>query len=192
MAGTGYFNVPESLIELSKTYKVYCNLRPNQRKEITDVLKTRDREKIFLEVQIKAAFNSFLSEPINPFLKTITRKTRVAIFIQGYDPKDLCLVTTLLESVYWDSEDYPRLDFDYPEALNKMLGRNMWGSFVIAIAPVTASIQLYGKRVSDESLFIEVIKKNGIPIKRIQREKIEYGMRRIPEFLKHKELILGL
>ena len=187
------YNVPESLIKLSKTYQVHCNLRPDQREEINKVLSTKDKERIFLEVQVKMMLDNFMSEPIHPYLKSIDKKTRVAMLLQGYDSKKLCVVTTLLESVYWDREDYPRLDFTHPEELREIIGGgSIWGEFVIAIAPVNASAKIFGQCVSDENLFIEVIKQNGFPIKRTQKERIEYGMGRIPEFLKHKELILGL
>lgn len=159
-----FFDPPQSLLELSGLYEVHCNIRPNHRKELKEIVEKGDKNEILMKIQIPAALDYFWSEPIHPYLKSIRKKTLVAMLIQGPNPKDLYTLVVCLESVYWASDvldNYPRLDFTRPESLAKKIEWNVWGAFVIAIAPVRENTKIFGQIVSDEDLFMKVIKESG-------------------------------
>lgn len=185
-----FFDVPPSLVELAKSYEVYCNLRPDCREDLKKIASEgSELEKIIL--RFYAMYDGFWSEPINQYLKSLAKDTRVVLLLQGVNPDKLCVVTVLMKLVYWTSEGYPRLDFLRPEALTKMIGgSNIWGAFVIAIAPVNSRAKISGEIVSNENSFIDIVRKNGVSNGRDKkRQKV---ILKLPAFLSHPEFIANL
>lgn len=185
-----FFDVPPSLVELAKSHEVYCNLRPDCREDLKKIV-SEGSELEKTRIQLRAMYDSFWSELINPYLKSLTKDTRVVLLLQGFNPNELCVATVRLNLVYWTSDGYPRLDFSRPEALTKIFGgSNIWGAFVIAIAPVNSKAKIFGEIVTDESSFIDIVRKNGVSIGSDKnRNKV---ILKLPEFLSHPELITNL
>jgi len=185
-----FFDVPLSLVELAKSYEVYCNLRPNCREDLQKI-EREGSESERMKIQFRAMYDGFWSELINPYLKSLAKDTRVVLLLQGFNPNELCVVTVLLSLVYWTTDGYPRLDFSRPEALTKMIGgSNVWGAFVIAIAPVNSKAKIFGEIVTDESSFIDIVRKNGVS--KGGDKNHQKVILKLPEFLSHPELIAKL
>jgi len=80
----------------------------------------------------------FVDETMRQFLKDLALPTWILLHFRGYG-KERGTVAVRLRNIYWTAreEEYPRLDFDHPVGMEQTNScPNLWGAFVLAIAPL--------------------------------------------------------
>jgi hypothetical protein len=145
-------NVPKKIIRLSEANSVVlCNLRPGQREKP----KTEDEK---LKFRISLIYDKvWVYEPLRTFLKEMLFPTKIALLYQGYG-KDILTSVINLESVYWTNEAYPRLNFHHPRLMNRFIGPNFWGAFILAIAKVPKKTKIFSIEDPKSQEFVKAIK----------------------------------
>ncbi len=118
--------VPQKIIELSRNSKIFCNLGPEQR-PLSEIPKEK-----WVRTEELATNRIWIYRPVVEFLRTLKKGEKVLILFQTLGGE---VKTGILEinKIYWDSCDYPRLDFEQ-QADEGIF--SFWGAFVIAIARV--------------------------------------------------------
>jgi len=101
-----------------------------------------------------------VSYDVHWFLKRLTFPTRVAILFKGWQPRQVAAIVVDICYVYWDTSDYPRVDFLNPPAIvEKFLGGGgFWGGFILAVAKVPPDMEIMGQEDPTLQIFSELVK----------------------------------
>ena len=93
-------------------------------------------------------------------LQANPQPVRVAILFKGWQPRHIATIVVDIESVYWDSCNYPRIDLHKPYAMvKKFLGSGgFWGGFILAIAKVTQDIKMMEELDPTLNIFTELVR----------------------------------
>lgn len=155
--------VSDALIECAQTNpNVLCNLRFEQR-PISPTETPGER----IRRQVSRHFDdSLVYELVRQFLKSLPPRSKVLLHFQGYSIEPTGTAVVEVQSIYWGKDDdYPRLDFEHPEAFKRIHGcPNFWGAFILAIALVPPSTEVSARRDRTGNAFIRMANQMAIPI----------------------------
>ncbi|MFZ1626622.1 MAG: hypothetical protein WAT81_02340 [Candidatus Moraniibacteriota bacterium] len=141
---------------------VLCNLRFGQRPIPPD---ETDFDRRVRETHHLISDQSLVYEPVRQFLKALPCGSKVLLHFQGYGAERLGTAVVAMQSIYWTSEDYPRLDFEHPPVFDSVNGcPNFWGAFILAIAAVPAHTEVFACRDRTSLAFLHLAKRKAVPI----------------------------
>ena len=103
----------------------------------------------------------FVSYEVYWFLKKLILPARIALLFQGYEVRDIGVAVVEVRNIYWTggNEEYPRLDFNHPTAMQEIHGcPNFWGAFILAIAKVPPDTKIMADKDPQFAIFAELVK----------------------------------
>ncbi len=156
--------VSDALIGYAQTNpNVLCNLRFEQRPVPSD---ESDFDRRVRALHYLTSDHSLVHEPVRQFLKALQPRSRVLLHFQGYGVEPLGTAVVEIQSIYWGrDDDYPRLDFEHPKAFGRINGcPNFWGAFILAIALVSPSTEVFARRDRTGRAFIRMANQMALPI----------------------------
>ena len=144
-----WVHLPDEVINLlTRIPGVYVNLRPDQ----------------WINPPTWIADDGFFVFPtVRNFLKTVDSTIRVAILFQGYGAEVGVAVVDLPKITCCAEFGYPALNIEQPKAMKKIHGNHFWGGFILAIAKVHQTTEIFAKRDQNFQNFIQLAKTSVIP-----------------------------